>query len=123
MTLLFAAIRSLRRIFTGSSRFLHGGRVKLFGETRAARSGGYPSLAVWLQEEAMPVNDNLKVVLGILGGAIVVLLLFAALAGGGMGGMGQMMGGGMFGGLFMLLFWGLLIALIVVLIVWIVRQM
>ena len=30
----------------------------------------------------MRVNDNLKVVLGVLGGALIVLLLFAAIAGG-----------------------------------------
>jgi hypothetical protein len=67
----------------------------------------------------MPVNNNLKVVLGVLGGAVSMLLLFAAFTG---GGMGQMMGGGMFGMLFALLVWFLVIALLVVLIVWIIQQ-
>lgn len=74
-------------------------------------------------------NATLKVVLGILGAAIVVLLLFGAFGSGidPMGGMERMMSGGMMGGgvigvLLMLLFWGLTIALIVALIVWIVRQ-
>ncbi len=67
------------------------------------------------------MRANTKVILGILGGvlggALLVLLLFAALVGGetmgGMGSMmnGNMMGDGMVGMLFMLLFWGLLIAL------------
>ena len=75
------------------------------------------------------MSDSLKVILGVLGGAIVVLLLFGVFSGsGGMGyGMGSMMsggmmGGGIFGGLFMLLFWVLVIALIVALVVWIVNQ-
>lgn len=77
--------------------------------------------------EVVSMSSNLKTILAVIGGAIVLLLLFAALAGGGMGGMGGMMGGGMMGGgmigmLFMLLFWLLVIALIVVLIVWVVQQ-
>ena len=73
------------------------------------------------------MSDNLKVFLGALGGAVLVLLLVAVFSDGGMGGMGSMMGsgmlgGGMFGALFMLLFWVLVIALIVALIVWAVGQ-
>ena len=79
------------------------------------------------------MSDGLKVLLGGLGGAVLVLLLVAGFSGGGgmgygmMGGMGHMMSGGMMGGgmigaLFMLLFWGPLIALSVVVVVWIVGQ-
>jgi uncharacterized membrane protein len=69
------------------------------------------------------MSDGLKVLLGVLGRAIVVLLLLGVFSGGGMGGMGYMMSGGMMGGgivgmLFMLLFWVLVIALVV----WIVGQ-
>lgn len=89
------------------------------------------------------MRDNFKLLVGALGGALLVLLLFAAFTGGGTGGMGpggmgpgmgsrmmqgvsSMMGGGMMGGgaagsLFTLLFWGLLIALIAVLVAWMVR--
>jgi uncharacterized membrane protein len=65
------------------------------------------------------MSDGLKVLLGVLGGVIVVLLLLGVFSGGGMGNMGYMMSGGM---LFMLLFWVLVIALIVALVVWIVGQ-
>ena len=69
------------------------------------------------------MSDGLKVLLGVLGGAVVVLLLVGGFCGsGGMGGMGTMMSGGIFGGLIMLLFWVLVIALIVALVVWIVNQ-
>jgi uncharacterized membrane protein len=73
------------------------------------------------------MSDGLKVLLGVLGGAVLVLLLISVFGGGSMmGGMGSMMsgsmmGGGLFGGLFMLLFWVLVIALIVALVVWIVN--
>ena len=79
------------------------------------------------------MSDGLKVLLGALGGALLVLLLVGGFSGvggmgygmmGGMGNMmsGGMMGSGMIGALLMLLFWGLLIALIVVVVVWIVGQ-
>lgn len=96
------------------------------------------------------MRDNLKVLVGALGGALLVLLLFAVFAGGGTGGMGPgggmgppagagpgmgsqmmqgvnsmmgggMMGGGAAGGLFTLLFWGLVIALIAALVAWVVK--
>jgi hypothetical protein len=66
------------------------------------------------------VSDGLKVLLGALGGAVLVLLLISVLGRGGMmGGMGSMMSGGM---LFALLFWALVIALIVALVIWVVGQ-
>jgi uncharacterized membrane protein len=74
------------------------------------------------------VSDGLKVLLGALGGAVLVLLLISVLGRGGMmGGMGSMMSGGMMGGglfgmLFALLFWALVIALIVALVIWVVGQ-
>jgi uncharacterized membrane protein len=74
------------------------------------------------------MSDGLKVLLGALGGAVLVLLLVPVFGGGGMtGGMGSMMSGGMMGGglfgmLFALLFWVLIIALIVALVVWIFNQ-
>jgi len=74
------------------------------------------------------MSDPFKVLLAVLGGAIVVLLLISALGGGTMmGGMGSMMsgslmGGGLLGILFMLSFWVLVIGLIVALVVWIVNQ-
>jgi uncharacterized membrane protein len=74
------------------------------------------------------MSDGLKILLGFLVGAIVVLLFVSTLGGRGMmGGMGQMMSGGMMGGgLFGMLsafvFWVLVIALIVALVVWIVNQ-
>ena len=66
------------------------------------------------------MSDGLKVLLGVLGGAVLVLLFVSTLGGGGM--MGGMMGGGLFGILFMLLSWVLVIALIVALVVWIFNQ-
>ena len=62
------------------------------------------------------MSDGLKILLGALGGAIVVLLFVSVL------GRGSMMGGGLFGMLFALLFWVLVIALIAALVVWIVNQ-
>jgi hypothetical protein len=62
------------------------------------------------------MSDGLKILLGALGGAILVLLFVSALGGGGM------MGGGLFGMLFGLVFWVLVIALIIALVVWIVNQ-
>jgi putative membrane protein len=71
------------------------------------------------------MSRSLKVLLGVLGGAVVVLVLLPVLAGSGLFGSGQMMGqGGMMGGgwgvlgmgwmvLIPLLFFGGLIALIV----------
>lgn len=70
------------------------------------------------------MRDSLKVLLGVLGGAVLVLLLISAFAGDGVGSMmgGGMIGGGMVGMLFMLLFWGLILALIVAAVVWIVGE-
>src|SRR5215213_7020861 len=74
------------------------------------------------------MSDSLKVLLGILIGAIVVLLFVSTLGGGTMmGGMGSMMGGSMMGGgllgmQFALLFWAVLVALLVALVLWIVNQ-
>ena len=78
------------------------------------------------------MSDSLKILLGALAGAVVVLLLVGCYSGGGMGygmmgGMGQMMGGGMmgvgiFGMLFAGLFWVVLVALLIALVVWIVNQ-
>ena len=67
------------------------------------------------------MSDGLKVLFGVLAGAIIVLLSVSTLGGGGMMS-GGMKGGGLFGVLFMLLFWVLIIALIVALVVWIVNQ-
>jgi uncharacterized membrane protein len=69
------------------------------------------------------MSAGLKVLLGVLAGAIVVLPFVSALGGGSMmGGMGQMMGGGLFGMLFAVLFWVVLVALLIALVVWIVNQ-
>ena len=74
------------------------------------------------------MSDSLKVVLGALVGAIVVLLFVSTLGGGSMmGGMGSMMGGSMMGGgllgmLFALLFWAALVALLIALVLWIANQ-
>jgi uncharacterized membrane protein len=74
------------------------------------------------------MSDGLKILLGALGGAIVVLLFVSVLGGGGMmGTMGQMMsgsmmGGGLFGMLFALLFWAVIVALLIALVLWIVNQ-
>jgi hypothetical protein len=80
----------------------------------------------------LAMSDGLKVVLGALGGALLVLLLIGGFSGSGMGygmmgGMGQMMGGSMMGGgifgmLFAGLFWVLLLALLVAVVVWIFNQ-
>jgi hypothetical protein len=80
----------------------------------------------------LTMSDGLKVVLGALGGALLVLLLIGGFSGSGMGygmmgGMGQMMGGSMMGGgifgmLFAGLFWLLLLALLVAVVVWIFNQ-
>lgn len=66
------------------------------------------------------MGNNLKVVLGVRAGAVVLLLLLAALTGGMMG--GGMMGAGIFGTLLALVFWFLLIALLVGLVVWVVQR-
>jgi uncharacterized membrane protein len=71
------------------------------------------------------MSDGLKILLGTLGGAIVVLLFVSVFSGDGMMGSmmsGSMIGGGLFGMLFALLFWVLVIALIAALVVWIVNQ-
>ena len=74
------------------------------------------------------MSDGLKILLGALGGAIVVLFFVSVLGGGGlMGTMGQMMsgsmmGGGLFGILFALLFWAVLVALLIAIVLWIVNQ-
>src|SRR5215213_11822954 len=83
-------------------------------------------------ERGSAMSDGLKVILGALGGALVVLLLIGGFSGGGMGygimgGMGQMMGGSMMGGgllgmLFAGLFWILVLALLVGVVVWIFNQ-
>ncbi|GAC1384455.1 MAG: hypothetical protein NVSMB42_02500 [Herpetosiphon sp.] len=82
------------------------------------------------------MTKNNKLLLGIGGAAVVVLLLVASITGSnggrgtmmgdgmlgrGIGGMGTMMGGGMLGGglggmLLMVLFWALVIALLVTLV-------
>jgi putative membrane protein len=70
------------------------------------------------------MSNTLKVLLGVLGGALLVLVLLAVFAGGGLFGSGSMMGqGGMMDGgwgtlgilgvLVQLLFWGGLLAVIV----------
>jgi uncharacterized membrane protein len=74
------------------------------------------------------MSDGLKILIGFLVGAIVVLLFVSTLGGRGMmGGMGHMMGGSMMGGgifgmLFAGLFWVLLLALLVAVVVWIFNQ-
>jgi hypothetical protein len=73
------------------------------------------------------MSDGLKIVLGALGGAVLILLLIGGFAGSGMGysmmgGMGQMMGGGLFGMLFAGLFWLLVLALLIAVVVWIFDQ-
>ena len=65
---------------------------------------------------------NQKVLWG-LGGTLLVLVLVAVFSGGGMGGVGTMMGGGMMGGgtggmFFMLFAWSLVIAFFVTLFTW-----
>jgi hypothetical protein len=74
------------------------------------------------------MSDGLKILLGALGGAIIVLLFVSTFGGGGkMDGMGSMMSGsmmgdGLFGILFVLLFWAVLVALLIALVLWIVNQ-
>jgi hypothetical protein len=74
------------------------------------------------------MSDSLKVLLGTLVGAIVILLFVSTLGRGGMmGGMGSMMGGSMIGGgllgmPFALLFWAALVALLIALVLWITNQ-
>ena len=62
------------------------------------------------------MSDGLKILLGALAGAIIVVLFVSTLGGSGM------MGGGLLGMLFALLFWAVLVALLVVLVLWIVNQ-
>lgn len=78
------------------------------------------------------MNKSAKVLFAIVGGVVLLLLLFSALPGvimrdmSMMGGMGSMMSGDMMGGvigiLFMLLFWGLVVALLVALVVLVVKE-
>ena len=74
------------------------------------------------------MSDGLKVLLGVLAGAIVVLLFVTRLGGGGMMGSmgsmmsGSMMGGGLFGMLFALMFWAVLVTLLIALVLWIFNQ-
>jgi len=77
--------------------------------------------------EVCTMNENTKVLVGVVVGAVLVLVLLAVVSGGGRMGMGMMMGGGMMGGgmvgmLVMLLFWVLVLALLVLLVVWVVNQ-
>ena len=73
------------------------------------------------------MDKNIKILLGVLGGTLLVMLLLARVFGGGMQGMdmlmhGGMMGGAMFGMLLMMLFWVLVLTLVVLLVVWVVNQ-
>lgn len=71
------------------------------------------------------MSDGVKVLLGVLAGAVIVLLFVSTLGGSGMMGQmmsGSMMGGGLFGMFFTLVFWALVIGLIVALVVWIINQ-
>ncbi len=89
------------------------------------------------------MRTNNKLVLGISGAAVVVLLLVAGITGGstggvgsmmnggrvggGIGGIGSMMGGGMMGGgvgglLVMMLFWALVVALFAAVLTWVLNQ-
>jgi hypothetical protein len=93
--------------------------------------------------EVSSMGRNRKIIFGISGAALGVLLLVASMMGGGMGdrgammgpgmmahsvdGVGAMMGGGMMGGgfsgmLLMLLFWAIVIALLVTLLTWVLNQ-
>ena len=80
------------------------------------------------------MSDGLKVLLGALVGAIIVLLFVSRLGGGGMmgsmgsmmsGGMmsGGMMGSGLFGILFALLFLAVLVTLLIAIVLWIVTKL
>jgi len=71
------------------------------------------------------MGKNRKIIVGVSGAALVVLLLVAGMIG--IGGRGTMMGGGMMGGgfggmLLMLLVWALVIALLVTLFTWGINQ-
>jgi uncharacterized membrane protein len=73
------------------------------------------------------MEKNTKIILGISGAALGVLLLVASMMGRGMGDRGTMMGGGMMGGgfsgmLLMLLFWAIVVALLVTLFTWVLNQ-
>ena len=72
------------------------------------------------------MSDNFKILLGVLGGALLALLLVVVFLGAGMGGMGSMMGVGPIGGavgmLFAPLLWLLAVALVVGLVVWVIGQ-
>jgi uncharacterized membrane protein len=71
------------------------------------------------------MSDGVKVLLGVLAGAVIVLSFVSTLGGSGMMGQmmsGSMMGGGLFGMFFTLVFWALVIGLIVALVVWIINQ-
>ena len=87
------------------------------------------------------MTKNMQVLLGVVGSAIVILLIIAGISGSfvsqgpGMGGMmggyyhgvGTMMGGGMMGGgfiglLIMLVFWAVLVALLVALFMWFINR-
>jgi hypothetical protein len=70
------------------------------------------------------MSGGLKVLLGTLIGAIVVLLFVSTLGGGGMGSMmgGSMMGCGLLGMLFALLFWAAPVALLIALVLWVIDQ-
>jgi uncharacterized membrane protein len=67
------------------------------------------------------MSDTLKILLGALVGASIVMLFVSAIGGGGMMS-GGMMGSGLFGMLFALLFWAVLVALLIALVLWIVNQ-
>jgi uncharacterized membrane protein len=74
------------------------------------------------------MSDTLKILLGIVVGAIIVLLFVSTFGGDGMMGVmgsmmrGGMMGGGLFGMLSALLFWAVPVALLIALVLWIVNQ-
>ncbi len=63
-----------------------------------------------------------KILLGVAGGVLLLLVLFVAFSGGGMRGMGQMMGGPMMGGGFMIL-WLIFLVAIIALAVWLLMRL
>src|SRR5688500_15862217 len=64
-----------------------------------------------------------KLLFGISGAALIVLLLVASITGGGNDGLGTTMGGGMMGGGFGgMLFWAMVIALLVMPFTWVRTQ-
>ena len=75
------------RIFTDPSRLFHTDRITSAanGPGRKTGTGVYGKRCIG---RCALKNDTLKVILGALGGAVVVLLLFGAF-GGGMGPMGE----------------------------------